>query len=70
MLEIDHFQQFNDKYRRWSGDAALRHTVRIAFSLFRKNDLFCRHGGEKFGFFSAAPVKRLAVSLPNVYGQP
>jgi diguanylate cyclase (GGDEF)-like protein len=51
MLDIDHFQQFNDKYGCPSGDAALKHIVRLVSSLLRKNDLLGRYGGGKFVFF-------------------
>ena len=48
MLDIDHFQRFNDTYGREAGDALLRALGEFLGTHIRKEDIACRHGGEEF----------------------
>lgn len=51
MLDIDHFKNFNDSYGHVSGDAALRHVVKVSTQSLRQRDCMGRFGGEEFIFF-------------------
>jgi putative two-component system response regulator len=48
LLDLDHFQQINNKYGRAGGDAYLRDISRILKSLTRATDTVCRMAGEEF----------------------
>ncbi len=52
-IDIDHFKQINDEYGHETGDAVLREVAHIISSHIRKEDIFCRHGGEEFLLFLA-----------------
>jgi putative two-component system response regulator len=48
LLDLDHFQQINNKHGRAGGDAYLRDISRILKSLTRATDTVCRMAGEEF----------------------
>jgi len=48
LLDIDHFKQINDTSGHHAGDETLRAVVATIKATLRKEDLFCRFGGEEF----------------------
>jgi diguanylate cyclase (GGDEF)-like protein len=48
MFDIDHFKKVNDVYGHDVGDIVLKEYSAMIKSLIRKEDIFCRIGGEEF----------------------
>ena len=48
MLDIDHFKRINDKYGHAVGDKVLQAICMRVSQRLRRNDVFCRLGGEEF----------------------
>ena len=48
MLDIDHFKRINDKYGHATGDKVLQAICQRVGQRLRRNDVFCRLGGEEF----------------------
>ncbi|MHA2938100.1 sensor domain-containing diguanylate cyclase [Vibrio sp. RC27] len=48
MLDIDHFKSINDKFGHLAGDNVLQQVAKTCQSELRKEDAFCRWGGEEF----------------------
>ncbi|MCB9498703.1 MAG: EAL domain-containing protein [Bacillales bacterium] len=48
MIDIDSFKQINDTIGHSEGDRALRIIAREIQSVFRKNDIMARYGGDEF----------------------
>jgi len=48
IIDLDHFQQFNDTYGHAAGDALLRQVGQLLQSHIRVEDIACRYGGEEF----------------------
>jgi diguanylate cyclase (GGDEF)-like protein len=48
MLDIDHFKRVNDTNGHHAGDELLQGVVAAIKATLRKEDLFCRFGGEEF----------------------
>jgi diguanylate cyclase (GGDEF)-like protein/PAS domain S-box-containing protein len=48
MLDLDHFNNFNDTYGHEAGDAVLRETGTFLVRSVRAEDFVCRYGGEEF----------------------
>jgi diguanylate cyclase (GGDEF)-like protein/PAS domain S-box-containing protein len=48
MLDIDHFKRINDRYGHGMGDKVLQTICQRISQRLRRNDVFCRLGGEEF----------------------
>ena len=48
MLDIDYFKKINDNYGHDFGDEVLRKIAKIILTNIKKDDIFCRIGGEEF----------------------
>ncbi|KRQ87260.1 Diguanylate cyclase DosC [Caloramator mitchellensis] len=48
MIDIDNFKKLNDKFGHQTGDKILKQLGNVVRETIRKNDLFCRYGGEEF----------------------
>ena len=48
LIDIDHFKKINDSFGHSVGDLVLFKFASTIKSLIRKNDIFCRIGGEEF----------------------
>ena len=48
MMDLDHFKQFNDTFGHEAGDFLLKEFSIFVQSRIRKEDIFCRYGGEEF----------------------
>lgn len=51
MVELDNFQQINDKFGHLMADGVVKETAAKINKLFRKDDLIGRVGGEEFAIF-------------------
>jgi diguanylate cyclase (GGDEF)-like protein len=47
-FDLDHFKRVNDTYGHNAGDLVLKETADVVSGVVRKNDIFCRFGGEEF----------------------
>ena len=52
-IDIDRFKEINDTYGHEKGDEVLRTVARIIATHIRKEDIFCRYGGDEFLLFVA-----------------
>jgi diguanylate cyclase (GGDEF)-like protein len=48
MMDLDHFKRFNDTFGHEAGDLLLKEFSMFVQSRIRKEDIFCRYGGEEF----------------------
>ncbi|MBK5072295.1 GGDEF domain-containing protein [Budviciaceae bacterium CWB-B4] len=48
LIDIDNFKRINDRFGHSCGDEVLMKFSRLLKAFFRKEDLFCRYGGEEF----------------------
>lgn len=48
MFDIDHFKRINDRYGHLAGDRVLQAICKAFSQRLRRNDVFCRLGGEEF----------------------
>ncbi|MCD1126916.1 GGDEF domain-containing protein [Jinshanibacter sp. LJY008] len=48
LIDIDNFKHINDRFGHSCGDEVLIKFSRLLKTFFRKEDLFCRYGGEEF----------------------
>ncbi|HWE62725.1 MAG TPA: sensor domain-containing diguanylate cyclase [Chloroflexota bacterium] len=48
LIDIDHFQSFNERFGRVAGDAVLRSVASMVLASIRAADLAGRYGGEEF----------------------
>ena len=47
-FDLDHFKKVNDTYGHNAGDFILSELSKLVKSIVRKDDIFCRFGGEEF----------------------
>ncbi len=52
-IDIDKFKQINDTYGHEKGDEVIKTVARIISTHIRKEDIFCRYGGDEFLLFIA-----------------
>jgi|GEM_PF-1170938 len=52
-IDIDRFKEINDTYGHEKGDEVIRTVARIIATHIRKEDIFCRYGGDEFLLFVA-----------------
>lgn len=48
MFDIDYFKMINDSHGHLAGDQVLKEICSIVSTMIRKEDVFCRYGGEEF----------------------
>ena len=48
LFDLDHFKRINDQFGHVAGDAVLRELAQRVSGVVRKQDVFCRFGGEEF----------------------
>lgn len=62
-FDLDHFKKVNDTYGHNVGDFILRETATLVKSVIRKDDIFCRFGGEEFVILLPATDAKTAYEL-------
>ncbi|BBG66844.1 diguanylate cyclase (GGDEF domain) with PAS/PAC sensor [Hydrogenimonas sp.] len=62
-IDIDHFKRINDTFGHETGDMVLKEVVHIISAHIRKDDVFCRHGGEEFLLFVANASEAQAAAV-------
>ena len=48
IIDLDYFKKVNDTYGHQVGDNALRAFSKVIKEMIKKDDIFCRYGGEEF----------------------
>lgn len=62
-IDIDHFKSINDRFGHDTGDEVLKEVARLITAHIRKDDVFCRHGGEEFLLFISNASKEQALKV-------
>ncbi len=62
-FDLDFFKKVNDTYGHNVGDFILRETSGLVKSIIRKDDIFCRFGGEEFVVLLPATDAKTAYDL-------
>ncbi len=62
-IDIDHFKKINDTYGHDVGDNVLKEVARLITAHIRKDDVFCRQGGEEFLLFVANASEPQAAAI-------
>jgi diguanylate cyclase (GGDEF)-like protein len=63
LVDIDHFKRINDVYGHAFGDVVLAQVALAIEACLRKNDWFCRWGGEEFLAFIPGCSRETAVHI-------
>jgi diguanylate cyclase (GGDEF)-like protein len=63
MFDIDHFKLVNDQMGHLAGDYALRELTACVKDAVRKEELFCRYGGEEFALVLPETTKAGATEM-------
>ncbi|MFW7377608.1 MAG: diguanylate cyclase [Oligoflexus sp.] len=62
-FDLDHFKKVNDTYGHNVGDFILKETSVLVKSMIRKDDIFCRFGGEEFVILLPSTDAKTAYEL-------
>jgi diguanylate cyclase (GGDEF)-like protein len=62
-FDLDFFKKVNDTYGHSVGDGILRDSATLVKSIIRKEDIFCRYGGEEFVILLPATDAKTAYEL-------
>ncbi len=62
-IDIDHFKKINDTFGHDTGDRVLKEVARLITAHIRKDDVFCRQGGEEFLLFVANASEMQAMQV-------
>lgn len=62
-FDLDFFKKVNDTYGHNVGDGVLRDSSTLVKSLIRKEDIFCRYGGEEFVILLPSTEAKTAYEL-------
>ncbi len=62
-FDLDFFKKVNDTYGHGVGDGILRDTAALVKSIIRKDDIFCRYGGEEFVILLPSTDAKTAYEL-------
>ncbi len=62
-FDLDFFKKVNDTYGHGVGDGILRDSATLVKSIVRKEDIFCRYGGEEFVILLPATDAKTAYEL-------
>ena len=63
MLDLDHFQRFNDEHGYQAGDRFLKSVVAAWTGVLRPGDLLCRYGGEEFSLVLPGATAEQAITI-------
>ena len=63
MIDVDHFRQYNNRFRHQTGDEVLRRVARLIAEHRRVNDVVARYGGEEFALLLINADHRVARRL-------
>jgi diguanylate cyclase (GGDEF)-like protein len=62
-FDLDFFKKVNDTYGHSVGDGILRDSSTLVKAIIRKDDIFCRYGGEEFVILLPATEAKTAYEL-------
>ncbi len=62
-FDLDFFKKVNDTYGHSVGDGILRDSSTLVKAIIRKDDIFCRYGGEEFVILMPATEAKTAYEL-------
>lgn len=63
LFDIDHFKLINDTHGHLAGDQILQEISQLVFDSIRRDDVFCRYGGEEFVIIMRNTPCQAAVNL-------
>ncbi|MCP4196667.1 MAG: GGDEF domain-containing protein [Proteobacteria bacterium] len=63
MLDLDHFKNINDTYGHLAGDYVLQVVARLISTRARREEVFCRYGGEEFAILLPETANAGALKL-------
>jgi diguanylate cyclase (GGDEF)-like protein len=63
MLDLDHFKNVNDSYGHLAGDHVLQVLARLVSTRARREEVFCRYGGEEFAILLPETTRAGALEL-------
>jgi diguanylate cyclase (GGDEF)-like protein len=63
MLDLDNFKDVNDSYGHLAGDYVLQVVARLISTRARREEIFCRYGGEEFAILLPETTRAGALEL-------